>query len=54
MNRLSKESLRGRDSEKEISTAPWVPAVDVHESSDELVIKAEVPEIDRKQIGICV
>ena len=54
MNHLLEESLRGRGSEEEISTATWAPAVDVYETSDELVIKAEVPEVDRKQIDIRV
>lgn len=35
-----------------LSTAQWVPAVDVHENPDEYLIEADVPGIDPKEIEI--
>jgi HSP20 family protein len=31
---------------------PWSPAVDIFESENELVLKADVPEVDQKNIDI--
>ena len=31
---------------------PWSPAVDVFENENELVLKADLPEIDPKNVGI--
>ena len=33
---------------------PWSPAVDIFETEDELVIKADVPEVDLKDIDVRV
>jgi HSP20 family protein len=33
---------------------PWSPAVDIYETADALVIKADVPEIDLKDIDVRV
>ena len=54
MNRLFDESLRSRAGDQEISFAAWSPAVDIYESESALVIKAELPEVDRKDIDIKV
>jgi HSP20 family protein len=34
------------------STRPWAPPVDIMESENELVIKADLPEIDLKDVDI--
>lgn len=52
MNRLFDESLRTRSGEEEISTGAWMPPVDIYETDSDLVLKVEVPEIDRKDIEI--
>jgi HSP20 family protein len=36
----------------EPASRPWSPAVDIFETENELVLKADVPEIDPKNIGI--
>lgn len=36
----------------EPASRPWTPAVDIYETEDELVVKADIPEIDPKSIGI--
>src|SRR5579875_685251 len=36
----------------EPASRPWSPAVDIYETENELVLKADVPEVDPKNIGI--
>jgi HSP20 family protein len=38
----------------EPASRPWSPAVDIFETENELVMKADVPEVDPKHIGIQV
>ena len=52
MNRLFDESLRARSTEEEITSGTWAPPVDIYETEGQLVIKAEVPQVDRKDIDI--
>ena len=44
-NRLLSEPRAGR---------PWSPAVDIFETEDELVLKADVPEVDLRDIDVRV
>jgi len=56
MNRLFDETLqrtRSRD-EEDISAGLWAPPVDIYETENEIVLKAELPEIDQKDIDIKV
>jgi HSP20 family protein len=36
----------------EPASRPWSPAVDIFETDHELVLKADVPDIDPKEVGI--
>ena len=36
----------------EPASRPWTPAVDIYESENELVFKADIPDIDPKEVGI--
>ena len=36
----------------EPASRPWSPAVDIFENENELVLKADVPEVDPKNVGI--
>lgn len=36
------------------SNRPWTPAVDIYETEDELVVKADLPEVDPKDIDVRV
>ena len=36
----------------EPTSRPWSPAVDIYESENELVFKADIPDIDPKEVGI--
>jgi HSP20 family protein len=36
------------------SNRPWSPAVDIYETENELVVKADLPDIDQKDIDVRV
>jgi HSP20 family protein len=36
----------------EPSARPWTPAVDIYETENELVLKADLPEVDMKDIDV--
>ena len=36
------------------ATRPWSPAVDIYETENELVLKADVPDVDPKEIDVHV
>ena len=50
--RLFQDSLSRLFSEP--ASRPWSPAVDIYETENELVLKADIPEVDPKNVGIQV
>lgn len=53
MNQLFEESIpRGRGRDEGLSPAMWAPSVDIYETDDAVVVKAEVPGIEKDQVGI--
>ena len=54
MNRLFDEALRTRSGDEEIPSATWRPTVDVYQTDSAIVVKAELPEVDRQDIQINV
>ncbi len=52
MNRLLEDSFRGRTDESNMTT--WAPAVDIYETENELVLTADLPDIDEKNLDIRV
>jgi HSP20 family protein len=36
----------------EPATRPWSPSVDIYETENELVVKADLPDVDPKNVGI--
>jgi HSP20 family protein len=53
MNRLFEDTGRGiRRSEEPASTTIWSPAVDIYETDGEIVVQAELPGMDRKDISL--
>jgi HSP20 family protein len=52
VNRLFNDSFRRSDEEASLSA--WAPAVDVYETEHELVVKADLPEADPKDLDIRV
>ena len=52
MNRLFEDAGRGMRNEEPASTTIWSPAVDIYETEGEIVVKAELPGMDRKDIQL--
>src|SRR5258706_14641602 len=53
VNRLFNETMfRGQGEDSAITT--WAPAVDIFETPNELVVKADLPDVDEKDIDIRV
>jgi len=53
MNRLFEDSFfRPRSDTSALTT--WAPAVDIYETADELVVKADLPEINEKDLDVRV
>jgi len=54
MNRLFEESYPQREEERGLAAAAWAPSVDIRETDKELVLTAELPGIDEKDVEINV
>jgi len=52
MNRLFEDTNRGWRSDEPASTTTWSPAVDIFETEGEIIVKAELPGMDRKDIAL--
>jgi len=50
IDRIFEESLRGRD----IVSGGWAPAVDIYETDDAIVLEAELPGMNEKDIEVKV
>jgi HSP20 family protein len=51
-NRLFNESFRSHSEESALTA--WAPAVDIYETPNELVVKADLPEVNEKDIDVRV
>jgi HSP20 family protein len=52
MNRLFEDTLfRGRSDQ---SLTAWSPAVDIYETENELVVKADLQDVDEKDLDVRV
>lgn len=52
MNPLFEEAVISRGEEKDLVSSSWTPTVDIFETENELVLSAEVPGINEKDIEI--
>jgi len=52
MNRLFDDAGRTWRSDEPAATTTWSPAVDIFETEGEIVVKAELPGMDRKDIAL--
>jgi HSP20 family protein len=51
-NRIFNESFRNHGEESALTT--WAPAVDIYETANELVVKADLPDVNEKDIDVRV
>ena len=51
-NRIFNESFRNQGEESALTT--WAPAVDIYETPNELVVKADLPDVNEKDIDVRV
>ncbi len=52
MNRLFEEAYTSRGEKKDMVASTWNPSVDIYETENELVLKAELPGVDEDDIEI--
>lgn len=52
MNRLFQEFFRGGNGEQGWGTGTWTPSVDIYETDEALVLKAELPGISTDDVSI--
>lgn len=54
MNRLFQESLARQRGQENIETGQWAPAVDIFETGDRIVLRADLPGVDQGDIELRV
>ena len=54
MNRMFEDVFSGRPEDRELQAGTWTPSVDIFETENELVLTAEIPGIDEKDVEIKV
>jgi HSP20 family protein len=52
MNRLFEQTLSRSRGDEGVSATTWTPAVDIYETADTIVMKAELPGVAREDIQI--
>jgi len=52
MNRLFEDAVVGQREEKDLVSSTWSPSVDIFETENEIVLTAELPGIEDKDIEI--
>ncbi|MBI5905701.1 MAG: Hsp20/alpha crystallin family protein [Deltaproteobacteria bacterium] len=53
MNQLFEDTFtRTKGREEGLGTGMWTPAVDIYETNDSVIVKAELPGLTREQVGI--
>jgi HSP20 family protein len=53
-DRLFKEAFTPHYGEGELSTRTWAPPVDIYETENDIVLKAELPGVDPKDVEVKV
>ena len=54
MNKIFEDNFLGKksSSDEELSSGLWSPSVDIYETESDIVLKAELPEVNQKDIQI--
>jgi HSP20 family protein len=53
-DRLFREAFSPQFAEAELSTRSWAPPVDIYETDNDIVLKAELPGVDPKDVEVRV
>jgi HSP20 family protein len=53
-DRLFREAFSSQLGETELSTRSWAPPVDIYETEDAIILKAELPGVDPKDVEVRV
>jgi HSP20 family protein len=54
LDRLFRDAFSSQLGETELSTRSWAPPVDIYETEDAIVLKAELPGVDPKDVDVRV
>jgi HSP20 family protein len=54
MNRLFEDMTSSQGEEKDLMARSWAPSVDIYETENEVVLSAEIPGVDEKDVEIKV
>ncbi|MDO9566271.1 MAG: Hsp20/alpha crystallin family protein [Candidatus Desulfaltia sp.] len=55
INRMFDEAfLRSKDIDDEVSLASWKPTVDIYDTDDAIVLKVELPGVDKEKVSVDV
>jgi HSP20 family protein len=54
LDRLFRDAFSSQLGETELSTRSWAPPVDIYETEDAIVLKAELPGVDPKDVEVRV
>jgi HSP20 family protein len=55
MNRLFEDSLsRSKTTDEEMAMGAWTPAVDIYETPETVVLRADLPGIEQKDIDVSI
>jgi len=54
LDRMFRDAFAGQFGETELSTRSWAPPVDIYETEEAIVLKAELPGVDPKDVEVRV
>lgn len=54
MNRLFEDAVASRGEERDMVTGSWSPSVDIYEADNELILSAEIPGVEEKDVEISI
>jgi HSP20 family protein len=54
MNRLFQETMARQRGEEELELGQWSPAVDIYETGDRIVLRADLPGLEQSEIEVRV
>jgi HSP20 family protein len=54
MNRLFEDMSSGKGQDRDLVPGAWAPSVDIYETENEVVLAAEIPGVDEKDVEIKV